>query len=123
MTEPYELPPEELGDPHLQSSRDVPGYYIQARDGQIGHIEDCIVDTASWAIRYMVVDTVHWWPGKKVLVAVTWIEAVDWAESLVPVDLSRDQVQGSPGFHATTPMNRDYESRLYDYYGQPTYWS
>lgn len=123
MTEPYELPQEELGDPHLQSSRDVIGYYIQARDGQIGHVEDFIVDTEAWAIRYMVVDTVNWWPGKKVLVAVTWIEAVDWAESLVHVDLSRDQVKGSPEFDATAPVNRAYESRLYDYYGRPTYWS
>jgi hypothetical protein len=63
MTEPYELPPEELGDPHLHSARDVIGYYIQARDGQIGHVEDFIVDTDAWAIRYMVVDTVNWWPG------------------------------------------------------------
>ena len=60
------------GDPHLHSSRDVIGYYIQARDGQIGHVEDFIVDTEAWAIRYMAVDTVNWWPGKKVLVAVTW---------------------------------------------------
>ena len=60
MTEPYELPQEELGDPHLQDSRDVIGYYIQARDEQIGHVEDFIVDTEAWAIRYMVVDTVNW---------------------------------------------------------------
>jgi len=57
-----------------------------------------------------------------VLVAVTWIEYVDWAESLVHVDLSRDQVKGSPEFDATAPVNRDYESRLYDYYGRPAYW-
>ena len=43
MTEPYELPQEEQGDPHLHSSRDVIGYYIQARDGQIGHVEDSII--------------------------------------------------------------------------------
>ena len=98
------------------------GYYIQARDGQIGHVKDFIVDTDAWAIRYIAVDTVNWWPGKKVLVAVTWIEYVDWAESLVHIDLSRDQVKGSPKFDATAPVNRDYESRLHDYYGRPAYW-
>ena len=98
------------------------GYYVQARDGQIGHVEDFIVDTEAWTIRYMVVDTVNWWPGKKVLVAVTWIEDVYWVESLVHVDLSRDQVKGSPEFDATAPVNRDYESRLYDYYGRPANW-
>ena len=61
--------------------------------------------------------------GKKVLVAVTWVEGVDWAESLVHVDLLRDQVKDSPEFDATAPVNRRYESRLYDYCGRPTYWS
>jgi PRC-barrel domain len=101
----------------------VLAYYIQAHDGQIGHVEDFIVDTEAWAIRYIAVDTGNWWPGKKVLVAATWIEYVDWAESLVHVDLSRDQVKGSPEFDTTAPVNRAYESRLYDYYGRPVYWS
>jgi hypothetical protein len=39
------------GDPHLRSSTNVIGYYIQATDGEIGHVEDFLVEDSSWAIR------------------------------------------------------------------------
>ena len=106
----------------LRSIEELHGYTIHATDGDIGTVHAFFFDDKTWAIRYIAVDTVNWWPGKKVLVAVTWIEYVDWAESRVHVDLSRDQVKGSPEFDATAPVNRDYESRLYDYYGRPAYW-
>ena len=32
-------------------------------------VEDLLVDEHEWAIRYIVVDTRYWLPGKKVLVA------------------------------------------------------
>ena len=33
------------------------GYHIEATDGDIGHVEDFIIDGETWEIRYMVVDT------------------------------------------------------------------
>ncbi len=59
----------EHADPHLRSARAVIGYYIEAVDGEIGHVEELVVDDREWAIRYMVVETRNWWPGKKVLVS------------------------------------------------------
>jgi len=56
---------EEANDWHLRSADKVTGYHIEATDGDIGHIEDFIVDDETWQIRYMVVDTQNWWPGKK----------------------------------------------------------
>jgi len=52
-------------DPHLRSTDEVSGYHIQAADGEIGHVEDFVIDDETWAIRYMVVATRNWWPGKK----------------------------------------------------------
>jgi len=110
-------------DVHLHSMREVIGYYIQASDGQIGHVEDFIIETDTWAVRYCVIDTRNWLPGKKVLVAPDWIREVNWTDSQVHIELSRDQIKDSPEFDASTPVNRDYELKLYDYYGRPTYWS
>src|ERR1044071_4192956 len=56
---------EEAGDLHLRSAANVTGYHIEARDGEIGHVEDFIIDAETWEIRYMVVDTRNWLPGKK----------------------------------------------------------
>jgi sporulation protein YlmC with PRC-barrel domain len=110
------------GDPHLRSSKEVTGYHIQATDGEIGHLEDFIVDDQNWAIRYMVVGTRNWWPGKKVLVSPQWIRRVSWEESKVYVELSRDAIKTSPEYEENLPITRAYESRLYDHYGRPTYW-
>lgn len=117
---------EEKGDPHLRSSREVIGYSIEASDGEIGHVEDFIVDDESWIIRYMIVDTrkwLHWLPGgKKVLIAPAWIKRTDWSESKVRVDLSKEQIKNSPQFDSSAPVNREYEILLHDYYGRPKYW-
>ena len=112
----------ERDDPNLRSSRAVTGYYIQATDGDIGHVEDFLVDDHSWAIRYMLVDTTNWWPGKKVLVAPAWIKRVDWAESKVHVTVTRAQIKISPEYDPARPVERAYETQLYGHYGQPRYW-
>ena len=79
--------------PRLRSAREVMGYAIQARDGPLGHVEDFIVDDESWALRYMVVDTRNWWPGKHVLVPPQWIESVRWPQSSIVVDLLRETIK------------------------------
>ncbi len=115
-------PDEPKGVPHLRRTREVIGYTIHAMDGDIGEVEDFIVDDDPWEIRYMVVSTRHWLPGKKVLVAPQWITEVNESESKVHVGLTREEVKNSPEFDPTAPVNREYEVRLYDYYGQPKYW-
>jgi hypothetical protein len=114
--------PEQPGDePHLRSAREVIDYYIEARDGDIGHVEDFIVDDETWEIRYMVVDTKNWLPGKKVLVSPEWIDRVSWSDSRVYVDLSREAIEKGPEFDPER-LNRDYEERLYKHYDRPGYW-
>ena len=113
---------EASGDIHLRSAMDVRGYYIQGSDDTIGHVEDFIVDDETWEIRYLVIDTSNWWFGKKVLVAPCWASHVSWEESKVYVDMTRQAIKDSPEWNAAAPVNREYETRLYDYYGRPVYW-
>ena len=40
---------------------------MAASDGDIGHISDLVVSDEDWAVRYLVVDTRDWLPGKHVL--------------------------------------------------------
>ena len=75
--------------PHLRSTRNVAGYHIEATDGMVGHVADFIIDDETWEIRYLVIDTKNWWPGKQVLVSPRWIDRVSWSESKVFVSLSR----------------------------------
>ncbi|HEV8675884.1 MAG TPA: PRC-barrel domain-containing protein [Methylomirabilota bacterium] len=113
---------QEGADPHLRSAREVMGYYIQAADGEIGHAEDFLVDDRSWAIRYMIADTRNWWPGKKVLVSPEWIGDVNWMDSKVHVNLTRDEIRNAPEYDPSRPLEREHELQLHEHYGRPKYW-
>ena len=113
----------ENGDSHVRSVKEVTGYRIQAIDGDMGHVEDFIVDDQSWTIRYVVVDTRNWLPGgRKVLISPAWIKSIDWPQSKMTIDLSTEQIKESPEYDPYAPVNREYEARLYDFYGRPKYW-
>ncbi len=107
---------------HLRSSREVAGYNIEALDGEVGHVEDFVVDDETWAIRYLIVATKNWRPGKKVLVSPQWIERVSWSESKVFINLSRETIKQSPEYSEEALLSRDYETSLYSHYNRKSYW-
>lgn len=109
-------------DAHLRSTREVIGYQVEAADGELGHIGDLVVDDQSWAIRYAVVDTGNWWFGKKVLIAVEWIDDVSWSDSKVTVDLSRQAVKEAPAYDPDTQVDRQWESDYFNHYQRHGYW-
>jgi len=111
------------GDCHLRSDQEIRGYHIEGKDEAIGHVRDFIVDDETWKIHYLVIDTSNWWLGKSVLIAPHWAHRISWLERKVFVDLSRQQIKDSPEWKAGTAVNREYETRLYDYYGRPAEWS
>lgn len=113
---------EKAWNPNLRSTREVSGYEIHAADGEIGHVVDFIIDDETWAIRYLVIDTQNWWPGKKVLLSPLWIERVSWSESQVFVKMSRSTIKESPEFIEEDMFNREYEIKLHQHYNHQGYW-
>ncbi|MDN2580082.1 PRC-barrel domain-containing protein [Aquibium sp. ELW1220] len=110
------------GDPHLRSVAEVTGYYIHASDGDIGYVEDFLLDAETWTLRYVVVDTKNWWPGKQTLVSPKSFRAVSWDERVVTTDLTRDRIRNAPEFDPAQTVDRAYEERFHDYYGYAGYW-
>jgi hypothetical protein len=110
------------GDPHLRSVSEVTGYYVHATDDDIGHVEEFLIEDSTWAIRYLVVDTRNWWPGKQVLVSPDWTRDISWNDRKVYVDLTRDQIKNGPEYDPTIAVNRAYEERLHGHYGYAPYW-
>lgn len=113
---------EHPGDPHLRSVQESIGYHIQAADGEIGHVDDYIAQHDDLGIRYMVVATRNWMPGRKVLVSPAWVQRFDWANALVHLDLSRQEIQNAPHFDPNAPVDRSYEQLLHEHYQRPPYW-
>jgi sporulation protein YlmC with PRC-barrel domain len=113
---------EKKWDPQLRSTNAVSGYHIQASDGEIGNVEDFIIDDEAWAIRYLIINTQNWWPGKKVVISPKWIERVSWNESKVFVNLTREAIKQSPEYTEESLLTRDYEVKLHQYYHREGYW-
>ena len=109
-------------DGRLRSTHAVSGYHIHATDGEIGHVEDFVINDETWAIRYLIVDTHNWWPGKKVLVSPQWIERVSWGERKVFVNLTRETIKESPEYTGGIVVTRDYEIGLHGHYNRKGYW-
>ncbi len=124
-SEAHRIPqPNELERSHnaLRSSKEVSGYHIRSLDGEIGHITDFLFDVETWTIRYLVLDTRNWLPGKKVLLSPDWATRIDWPKQIVTFDLTQDQIQNAPEYNEYLIPSRDYEAKLHEHYTQQGYW-
>lgn len=119
---PSEPPPTENllreEEVHLRSSKEVTGYYIEAEDGAIGHVEDLIFSDQDWTIHYFEVDTANWWPGKKVLIPVSWVNSIRWMDHKVFVSVTREDVQSAPPYDPAKILTREDEITLFNYYAR-----
>lgn len=101
---------------HLRSMREVTGDHIMASDGEIGHVEDFLVDDRSWRLRYLMIDTSNWIGGRTVLLAPEWASRIDWVDQKVHVEVTRAEVEQSPEYDPGADIDGKYEERLAESY-------
>ena len=105
-------------DSHLRSTREVMGYRILAREGEMGRVEDFIVDEQNGIIRYMVVDTRGWLPGKKVLLAPQAVDSISCRTKTVAVNMSKEEARKSPEYDESKPVGKEHAVLWYDLRGR-----
>lgn len=103
-------------DCHLRSYNAVTQYHAHATDGSIGHIQSLLIDQDSWAIRYVVVDTSNWWLGHQVLIPAQSIADIDWSDSTISIELTRQAVKDAPPYDAEAELQPDQESEINAHY-------
>jgi hypothetical protein len=79
----------------LHKTSKLRGFHLHASDGEIGHVDDFLID-ASWKVVYVVVDTSNWIGGKSVLVSPSAIVNVDAEKQEIRVRLTRKEIESSP---------------------------
>jgi len=109
------------GDPHLFSAAAVKGYHVHATDGDLGHVENFLADDENWDIRYLVVATRNWLPGKHVQLAPFAVEAIDPAERRVDVDVTREAIRSSPEWDPLALANEAAQESYHRHFGWPGY--
>jgi sporulation protein YlmC with PRC-barrel domain len=106
---------------HLRSKREVLGYSIHANTGgEVGTLEDFIIEDTLWGVHNAVV-ALKETPSRSILLSPDAIRSISWRGKAAWVNLSRPELEKHPDFNPAQPVNRDKESRLYDYYGRPIY--
>lgn len=85
---------------NLDSVNKTTGYHIQARNGEIGHVDDFLIGEDSWRIRYLLVDTSNWIGGRSVIVSSDSLERVDKADNRLYVAADRDTIANAPALES-----------------------
>ena len=106
----------------LRSMKQLYGNKLGASDGDIGHVKDFYFDDQNWAIRYLVVDTGSWLPGRRVLLSPHAFGSLHPDGKVLCANLTRKQIEDSPSNEEHKPLSRQYEEEYYRYYGWPYYW-
>jgi PRC-barrel domain len=74
----------------------IRGFHILAADGEIGHVDEFLVDGRDWSVRYLVVDTSNWIGGRLVLISREVVDAIDSPNRKIHVRLTRDEIKRGP---------------------------
>jgi hypothetical protein len=106
-----------------QTVKRLQGDRLIARDGAIGSVEDVYFDDERWGVRYLVVDTGDWLPGRRVLISPASVEPGGVSDQALRVQLTREQVKSAPPMEAERPVSRQYEMAHAAHFGYPYYWS
>ena len=106
----------------LRSIKQLYGEKLGTAEGAFGHVKDFYFDDQKWAVRYIVVDTGAWLPGRLVLLSPHAFGHLYQDGDSLLVNLSREQIENSPAIETHKPVSRQYEEEYYRYYGWPTYW-
>jgi hypothetical protein len=98
------------------------GFVIEADDGAIGGVHDCLFDQRTWTLRWLVVDTRTWLTGRKVLIHPSALGRPDFEHQCIPVHLTKARIEASPDLSFDLPVSLDMENGVYGYYGWDTQW-
>src|SRR5688572_26772334 len=106
----------------LRSVEKVIGMDVQATDGVIGDVHDLYFDDEKWNVRYYLIDTGKWLPGRKVLIPPNAFRSKTADDAGLPVGLTREEVRSSPDSDTDRPVSEEAERGLDKQYGHLPSW-
>lgn len=113
-------PPADGAD-HLHGFASFKGYAVHARDGDIGHLDNLVADDSKWEIRYLLIATRNWWPGKVVRLAPYAVESIDWIGQRIAMKVTREQVRSAPEWDPLAMIDQAGEDAFHRHFGWPGY--
>ena len=106
----------------LRRATELNGYGLKGRDGEIGHVREFYFEDVNWTIRYLVADTGNWLTSPRVLISPYALDPVCQSDKVIPVELTKTQIEHAPSLDSEKPVSRQCELEYYSFYGWPAYW-
>jgi len=104
----------------LWNTRDLRGYSIRAIDGDIGKIYEFYFDDETWNVNYAVVYIGSWVSGRNILLSHDFLGQPDSYSQIVPVNLTKEQVENAPDVDTEKPVYCQRQGKLPNDW--PAYW-
>jgi len=114
-----EFPPEDVSGFHGVAS--ISGYHVHASDGDIGHVENVLADDSNWEIRYLIIATRNWLPGKVVQISPYAVRDINWFGDSINMNITREQVRSAPAWDPLAIVDKTTEDALHRHFGWPGY--
>ncbi|MEJ2024010.1 MAG: PRC-barrel domain-containing protein [Deltaproteobacteria bacterium] len=110
--------------PHFPSLKQLRDFPVKAEGEDVGHLHDCMMDLPDWIVRYLVVDISKWYQlkARKILLIPEAVTNIDLIDREIRTNIMREDMKNCPEYNEETPLDRDFEVVLHDYYGWPKYW-
>ena len=106
----------------LRSLKELERYKVTASDGDIGHVENFLLDDEHWAVRYLIVETSGFLDGRRVLISPISFREVDWPTKRFHLALTMEKIKNSPSVNTDKPVIRQHELGFYGHYRYAHYW-
>lgn len=106
----------------LRSIKDMTGYTLLTRDGDIGACADFLFDDQSWTIQYMVANTGGWLSNRKVLLSPKSLSDPPLEDRRVHVERTKEQIEAAPPLASDAPVSKQYQLTWTKYHGLTPYW-
>lgn len=101
----------------LRSFKNFAGYRIQAAGGEdVGEVEDLIIESSSWNIPFLVIETGKWYSGDKIMASTNTISTAQYENSTIRIEQPLDAFRECPAFNHDQPIDQEFEQKLNSYY-------
>lgn len=104
-------------DLHLRKLSEIVGFGLEERDGELGYVDDTVIDPVTWIVRYVIVRMTRWLPEKKVMIDRDRVDEIDWVERKLVVDLDAWMIKDAPAFDEAMLHDPAYVRAIDSYFG------
>lgn len=103
----------------LQKIFSLKDFTLVAKGEDAGRVEDIIIDDEIWYVKYLVISTGSW-TGKRVLLDICMSKNIDWEQSRIEVDITKEKILNAPKYDPFMPLLPENEIELKNYFERET---